>query len=83
MNTIRTIEGATLISVGVFCAAAILNIGLHTTNLLPSTYATATTTTAAITRLPSVVITGHRLTAADKAAVVVDSGSNDRIVHAG
>ncbi len=64
MNTIRTIEGATLISVGVFCAAAFVNIGLRTNGLLPSDTDRVTST---VTHLPSVVISGHRLTATDRA----------------
>jgi hypothetical protein len=61
MNSIRTIEGATLISVGVFCAAALVNITLRTNSLLPSDADTA------VTPLPSVVISAHRLSAAEKA----------------
>jgi hypothetical protein len=67
MNTIRTIEGATLISVGVFCAAALVNVGLRANNLLPSEANGAAST---VMHLPPVVISAHRLSAADKAELL-------------
>jgi hypothetical protein len=73
MNTIRTIENATLLSVASLCAAAVFSIVFQSA-AVASTYAApakATVTTlnrAAVVQLAPVVIVGKRLTAAQKAA---------------
>jgi hypothetical protein len=65
MNITRTIEAATLMAVGIFCATAVLNIALHSSNLLPGA-----TSGAAVTQLPPVTITAKRLSAAERAVLV-------------
>jgi hypothetical protein len=91
MNTINTIEGATLISIGVFCAVGLVNSGMRANNLLP---ADADQTVSTVTQLPAVVITAHRLTATDRAelqnvhslaadALAAQRSAGTRVAHAG
>ncbi len=62
MNTIRNIEGATLISIGALCAAAIFSLAMQSAHAVSANHATVTT-------LPSVTIVGKRMTAAEKTAL--------------
>ena len=61
MNTIRNIEGATLISVGALCAAAIFSLAMQSAHAFTGSHAAAV-------NVPTVVIVGKRMTAAEKAA---------------
>lgn len=63
MNIIRNIEGATLLAVGAFCAAAAASIILHSAQLVPASHAGAT---EAVVQLPAVVIVGKRLSNVEK-----------------
>jgi hypothetical protein len=69
MNTIRAIEGTTLISIGAFCAAAVTSIVLHGAHILPSA-ATSTIGNATSVQLAPVVVSAKRLTSAQKATVL-------------
>jgi hypothetical protein len=60
MNTIRTIESATLLAIGTFCAAAITSIVLQSAPLFSAD--SVTVASAPVTQLPAVVIIGKRLT---------------------
>ncbi len=62
MNTIRNIEGATLVSIGALCAAAIFSIAMQSAHAVSANRASATV-------LPDVVIVGKRMTAAEKTAL--------------
>jgi hypothetical protein len=64
MNIIPTIEGATLLSVGVFCAAAVASVVFHSAQTLPSSGAIAYNDTV---QVQTVVISAKRLTTAQKA----------------
>lgn len=64
MNIIRNIEGATLLAVGAFCAAAVTSIVLHSAHMVPVHEAGATD---AVVQLPAVVIVGKRLNRVEKA----------------
>jgi hypothetical protein len=72
MNTIRTIESATLISVGIFCASAMINIALHSNSLLPNE---APLESANVIHLPTVTVIGHRLSANEKAQAPQEQGA--------
>ncbi len=62
MNTIRNIEGATLVSIGALCAAAIFSIAMQSAHAVSASHAT-------VTAVPTVVIVGKRMTAAEKTAL--------------
>lgn len=64
MNSSRVIEGATLMSIGVFCASALLSFALHSAHAFPST-----DSTIAMVELPTVTISAKRLNAAEKASM--------------
>jgi hypothetical protein len=71
MNIIRTIEGATLLTIGAFCATVLINFAVH------GNHATAageskfnSNSTIATVQLSPIVIHGKRLTPAQKAAMV-------------
>jgi hypothetical protein len=66
MNTIRTIESATLISIGVFCAAAVTSVILQSAHALPQSGANAFDNPATV-QLAPVVVSAKRLTTAQKA----------------
>jgi hypothetical protein len=63
MNTIRNIEGATFLTIGALCAAAVLSIAMQAAHAFPAHDAKV----ASVTQLPTVTIVGKRLTAAEKA----------------
>jgi len=67
MNIIRNIEGATLLTIGVFCAAAVTNIILHSAQVLPDDRSSVASSAI---QLPSVVIVGKRLSRSEKANLV-------------
>ena len=62
MNIIRNIEGATLLSVGAFCAAAVTSIVLH--SAFPAQQEVMVSKN--VIELPPVVITGKRISAIGK-----------------
>jgi hypothetical protein len=67
MNTTRFIEASTLVSIGAFCAAAILSVSLQ------GVHAAATARSVAqnpVVQLAPVTIVGKRLTAAEKADMI-------------
>jgi hypothetical protein len=68
MNIIRNIEGATLLAVGAFCAAAVTSIVLHSARVLPD-YASSNAQ-ASIIQLPAIVVVGKRLGNAAKSGLV-------------
>jgi hypothetical protein len=69
MNTIRTIESATLLSIAGLCAAAAFSIVFQSTAVAAPVKATAgAMSQTTVMRLAPVVIVGKRLTAAEKAA---------------
>jgi hypothetical protein len=57
MNIIRTIESATLLTVGALCAVAISSIVLQSADLVSGD----TVASATVTQLPAVVIVAKRL----------------------
>jgi hypothetical protein len=63
MNSIRFIESATLLSIGVFCASAVISAALPGNGQLSG----ANNGVAAI-ELPAVTIVGKRMNAAEKLA---------------
>jgi uncharacterized membrane protein YphA (DoxX/SURF4 family) len=70
MNTIRTIEGTTLVAIGAFCATVLINFAVH------GTHASAagankfdSNSTIATVQLAPIVIHGKRLTPAQKATI--------------
>ncbi|MBV8666269.1 MAG: hypothetical protein JO269_07280 [Burkholderiaceae bacterium] len=63
MNTIRTIESATLVSIGVFCASAMINIALHTNGFL----AGETLQAVPAEQIQTITVSAKRLSAAEKA----------------
>jgi hypothetical protein len=63
MNIIRNIEGATLLTIGAFCAAAVTSIVLHGAHVLPTQQVAVNDNVIA---LPTVVVVGKRMTAAEK-----------------
>jgi hypothetical protein len=70
MSIIRTIEGATLLTIGAFCATVLINFAVHGTN----TAATGdsklySNNTVAAVNLGQIVVHGKRLTPAQKAAM--------------
>ena len=65
MNIIRTIEGSTLVSIGVLCAAAIVNILLPLES--PSEHDSVTTTAAS---QQSTVVAAKRSMSAEKIVLV-------------
>ena len=72
MNTIRTIESVTLVSIGALCATAVLSIAVHAGQILPSfgTDAFSNGATVASVELAPVVVHAKRLTAAQKESMV-------------
>jgi hypothetical protein len=67
MNTIRTIESATFLSITSLCAAAIFSIVFHSAAVAAPVKATVRTVShTAVIQLAPVVIVGKRLTAAQK-----------------
>jgi hypothetical protein len=63
MNSSRFIEGATLMSVGVFCASALLSFALHSAHVLKSQ-----DESVAMVNLPPVTVSAKRMSAEEKAA---------------
>jgi len=57
MNTIRSIEGATFLTLGAFCATVVLSIAMQTAHAFPAHDA----------KVATVTLVGKRLTAAEKA----------------
>jgi hypothetical protein len=73
MNTIHTIESATLLSVASLCAAAVFSIvfqsaAVASTSAAPAKATISALNRAAVVQLAPVVIIGKRLTAAQKVA---------------
>jgi hypothetical protein len=66
MNSTRVIEGTTLMSIGVFCASALLSFALQTSGLM---HTSASIDVAAV-ELPTVTISGKRLNAEQRAAML-------------
>lgn len=60
MNIIRNIEGASLLAIGAFCAAAVANIVLHSAHVYPASQ-TIVTASANVIELPPVIVTGKRM----------------------
>jgi len=78
MNSIRIIEGATLISIGVFCASILVGFTLQAGNVLP----THGNEVAAV-EMPSVTIIGKRLSTAERAVMLQedrDAAANSALV---
>lgn len=71
MNIIQDIEGATLLTIGAFCAAAVTSIVLHSANVLPAEQVVASQN---VIQLPAVVITGKRLSVVEKTAQLHAAG---------
>jgi hypothetical protein len=67
MNIIRNIEGATLLTIGIFCAAAVTNIVLHSAQVLPDDRSSIA---ASAIPLPAVAIIGKRLSRTEKVNLV-------------
>ncbi|HEY8025073.1 MAG TPA: hypothetical protein VIF60_10935 [Burkholderiaceae bacterium] len=67
MNTTRFIEASTLVSIGAFCAAAILSISLQGAHAAVATHSVAQN---AVVQLAPVTIVGKRLTAAERADMI-------------
>jgi hypothetical protein len=65
MNSTRIIEGATLMSIGIFCASALLSFALHSSNLMHSD-----DSSVAMVELPTVTVSAKRLNAVEKAALM-------------
>ncbi len=63
MNTIRNIEGATIITISALCVAAVLSIAVQTAHAFP---AHKSVNVASATPVMRVEIVGKRLTAAEK-----------------
>lgn len=82
MNSIRIVEGATLISIGVFCASVLLGFTLQAGNLLPMHGKQV-----AAVQIPTVTIVGKRLSAAERAVMLQeerDAKANSTMVgHTG
>jgi hypothetical protein len=69
MNTIRTIESATLLSIAGLCAAAVFSIVFQSAAIAAPAKATVgVLNRSEIIQLAPVVVVGKRLTAAQKAA---------------
>ena len=62
MNSIRIVEGATLASIGVFCASVLVGFTLQAGNFLP-----AHGNQVATVEVPAVTIIGKRLSVAERA----------------
>jgi hypothetical protein len=67
MNTNRVIEGATLMSIGVFCASVLVSFALQSTNAFA-----AHESHVAVIELPTVTVIGKRMSAAEKLASLKD-----------
>ncbi len=65
MNSIRIVEGTTLMSIGVFCASALLSFALHSSNLVRTG-----DDSVAMVELPTVTVSAKRLNAVEKAALL-------------
>ncbi|HXA47035.1 MAG TPA: hypothetical protein VNW52_05350 [Burkholderiaceae bacterium] len=63
MNSIRFIESATLLSIGVFCVSAVVSAVLPSHNQLSDA-----DSKMAVVELPAVTIVGKRMNAAEKLA---------------
>jgi hypothetical protein len=63
MNSSRFIEGATLMSIGVFCASALVSFALHSAHMLK-----AQDESVAMVSLPTVTVSAKRMSAEEKAA---------------
>jgi hypothetical protein len=63
MNIIQDIEGATLVTIGAFCAAAVTSIVLHSANVLPAEQVAVYKN---VIELPAIVIVGKRLNSVEK-----------------
>jgi hypothetical protein len=63
MNSIRFIEGATLLSIGVFCASAVVSV------VLPNNFDfSSAKNEVAVMELPAITVVGKRMNAAEKLA---------------
>jgi hypothetical protein len=91
MNTIRTIEGATLLSIGIFCTSAMINIALHGNGLSPNA---TPQVNQPVLSVPTITVSAHRLSASERAqalqeqnaasdVLAVDHSGNVGVVHAG
>ncbi len=71
MNIIRTIEGATLVTIGAFCATVVINFAVHGMGVAPAAGASQfdSNNTTATVQLAQVVIHAKRLTPAQKASM--------------
>ena len=79
MNSIRIVEGATLVSIGVFCASVLVGFTLQAGNLLP-----AHGNQVAAVEVPTVTIIGKRLSAAERASMLRedrDAAANSAMVE--
>ena len=63
MNTNRVIEGATLMTIGVFCASVLVSFALQSTDAFA-----ARKSQVAVIELPSVTVIGKRMSATEKLA---------------
>ena len=70
MNIIRTIEGATLLAIGAFCATVLINFTVHGTHAANAGESKLyNNSTIATVQLSPIVIHAKRLTPAQKAAL--------------
>jgi len=79
MNSIRIVEGATLVSIGVFCASVLIGFTLQAGNVLP-----VRGNEVAAIHMPTVTIIGKRLSAAERASMLQedrDAGANSAMVE--
>ena len=68
MNSSRFIEGATLMSIGVFCASALVSFAVQSTHA-----SHAEVGAAAMVKLPTVTVSAKRLNAVEKARMLKDT----------
>lgn len=79
MNSIRIVEGTTLMSIGVFCASALFSFALRSSNLMHSD-----DSSVAMVELPTVTVSAKRLNAVEKAALmkeVQETGAKSIVVE--
>ncbi|HEX7640800.1 MAG TPA: hypothetical protein VF472_01190 [Burkholderiaceae bacterium] len=73
MNTIRNIEGATLISIGALCAAAVLSLAMQTAHAITSHQAVAA-------NVPTVTIVARHASAAEKNAYRAELNNGHKMI---
>jgi len=76
MNTIRNIEGATLVSIGALCAAAIFSLAMQSAHAIAASHHAA-----ANANVPTVVIVAKRMSAEEKAAMRAEMRAEPNAGH--